>query len=81
MRVLRYEVPVDDQVHGFTCGEVLHVDCRQTDVVEFWALEWARTRRAFQVFETGQEIPVDFEYRGTTLSQYGIMVWHLFELS
>lgn len=45
-RVLRYEVPVDDQWHEIEVqGDVAHVGCRQADVVEFWAVDPVQANR------------------------------------
>lgn len=45
-RVLRYEVPVDDQWHRVEfVGDVAHVGCRTPEVVEFWATPGVRVHR------------------------------------
>lgn len=45
-RVLRYEVPVDDQWHRIDhLEDIVHVDCRYADVVEFWATDPVSVRR------------------------------------
>lgn len=88
MRVLRYDVPVDDQEHIVVSGRVVHVDCRAPDVVTLWALESAVYSRTYRVFGTGQPIPDgdNWEHIGTALSPHldpfsprGALVWHLFE--
>ncbi len=82
-RILRYEVPVDDQPHTITCGPVLHVACRDSiDVVELWAVRQPRRSeqpRTFQVFGTGQPIPDGWEWRGTVVVSSVRLVWHLHE--
>lgn len=80
-RVFRYDVPVDDEWHGFNLtGEVLHVGARRLDVVEFWALAidalgLEPRRRLFRVYGTGQ--PAEGTYVGTAV--HPALVWHLFE--
>ncbi len=82
MRVLRYEVPVDDRVHGHRLtGKVLHVASREPQLVEFWALADIRAPvvRFFRVYATGQPIPTAVDYVGTCFDGSGrALVWHLF---
>lgn len=90
-RVYRYEVPVDDQAHTlYVLGPVLHVDCRDPRVVEFWAestegLEGPE--RQFIVVGTGHPVPPRALYVGTALSPgvlsapRGVLVWHLYEVT
>jgi hypothetical protein len=84
IRILRYEVPVDDQwhEHGLS-GAILHIASRRPDVVEFWALDsgGAPYPRRFRVYGTGHPIDGDPEpaYRGTALAAGGSLVWHLME--
>lgn len=91
--VYRYEVPVDDAWHAIDLtGPVLHVDCRQVDVVEFWAIArpgLASSRRDhFRVFATGEPVGGvgSVEHVGTAIAP-GLtpltrptdrLVWHLF---
>lgn len=77
----RYDVPVDDEWHEFKLtGNILHVDSRSINVVEFWAHEIegnpAETVR-LRVFGTGHEMPIATVYRGTTIAPGGRFVWHL----
>ncbi len=78
--VFRYEVPVDDRVHGHhLSGRIVHVACRRSGVVEFWALtgEQKPAMHYFRVYGTGQVLPDGgITYVGTAL--YGNLVWHLF---
>lgn len=90
-RVLRYEVPVDDEWHEIVAGEALHVDCRRFDTVEFWALEGTEFTQTLRVFGTGQPLPDEpLKHVGSALSPFaperpllrgamrGELVWHLF---
>lgn len=79
-RILRYEVPVDDQWHTIRCSFALHVACRQVDTVEFWAFsvtEGTAPMRKFRVFGTGQPLDEKINYVGTAIAPGGSLVWHL----
>lgn len=79
-RIFRYEVPVDDQWHRIEgCLAPLHVDCRQLDVVEFWAWEYTDTTVAdeYRVIGTGKPIDDPIQYMGTAIAPGGHLVWHL----
>lgn len=81
-RILRYEVPVDDQWHQHDLsGTVLHVAARRRDVVEFWALDGGTltVTRRFRVYGTGHPIDDESLYLGTALAAGGALVWHLME--
>lgn len=90
-RMLRYEVPIDDEWHEIVAGEALHVDCRQFTTVEFWALEGTEFTQTLRVFGTGHPLPNEpLRHVGTALSPFaperqtmrgtprGELVWHLF---
>lgn len=85
--VYRYEVPIDGQRHSFELiGDPLAVAMVPTAtrqaVVEFWSEfedERSVKTRWFQVFGTGQAIPDDAVWRGTTARLNGL-VWHLYEV-
>lgn len=82
-RIFRYEVPVDDQWHDIDlCGDILHVDTRGMDVVEFWALHQggARRPRRLRVFGTGHPLPPGVTHVGTAVVSGGALVWHLVEI-
>lgn len=86
MRVFRYEIPVDDQVHEFELtGPVLHVASRHRAVVEFWAEfrgDLPVEKRAFQVYGTGHYVNDDATYQGSAFdASTNQLVWHLYELS
>lgn len=81
-RILRYEIPVDDQWHTLSFpGRVLHVAARQPDTVEVWALSGGGVfERQFRVFGTGHPLPTEpMRHVGTTVAAGGALVWHLFE--
>lgn len=81
MKIFRYEVPVDDRVHGHRLsGPVLHVECRQLHVIEFWAKTGVQAPYMgyFRAYGTGHDIPDGgVTYHGTVLDG-DILVWHLF---
>lgn len=84
-RVLRYEVPVDDQWHRVMFADnsnVVHVGSRTAGIVEFWAVppkevEARNCAYEFRVFGTGHPIE-DGSYVGSTYDLGGMAVWHLF---
>lgn len=86
-RVLRYEVPVDDQWHRIDSPgrRVGPIAARNPGVVEFWAVQsdWPHGvdgTGEFRVFGTGHVIDDDHAaYVGTTLAADGALVWHLFK--
>lgn len=81
---MRWEVPVDDRPHTLPLtGQIVHVACRQVDLVEVWSLDDGSGEpdpRTFQVVGTGHAFPDDWQYRGTALSPSGRLVWHLMEV-
>jgi len=85
-RVYRYQVPVDDQPHTFkVAGMPLRVAASgDARTVEFWIEDDdqfpAVTRRAFQVFGTGQPLPDIAKWRGTCERHPLGLVWHLYEV-
>lgn len=87
MRVLRYQVPVDDAWHTLpVLGAIVHVATRSPEIVEFWAYGCGPERqRTFRVFGTGHPIPeadayTTPVYTNTAIVPGGALVWHLFEL-
>lgn len=56
-RILRFDVPVDGEIHGVVCGPVAHVDCRADHTVTVWAFDGGHGGHAFRVFATGEPIP------------------------
>jgi hypothetical protein len=82
-RVLKWSVPVDNGHHEIGAGKVLHVHCQFTpELVQVWTEESELTKgstRLAQVYGTGQEVPYDAAYLGTTVTGGGALVWHLYE--
>lgn len=85
-RILRYQVPVDDQVHEVEMrGDIVAVGCRNPAVVEFWAwcdVDYPPTVRRFTVVGTGNPVPEGANlHHGTTVAPGGRLVWHLLEVA
>lgn len=93
-RILRWDVPVDDQPHPIGRGNVVMVATRPPrpgmprHVVEVWTeehpgpnLDGIRTRDA-QVYGTGHEVPGRYRHLGSCLDVVtnGSLVWHVFEV-
>lgn len=86
-RMLRFEVPVDDQWHTIRIpyGGIRDIGCRRPDAVEFWAEAWGEgdaswEPRQFRVFGTGQPYdPHAVMFQGTVVAPGGQLVWHLFQ--
>lgn len=84
MRVLKWDVPVDDRPHVIGRGTVVHVACQDSpDVVQVWTEEHDETRRtSAQVFGTGQPITgTPAVHLGSTVTAGGALVWHVYEVS
>lgn len=82
-RMLRFEVPVDDEIHQLPADiySVLAVAAPRVDVVEFWSSDrsgrpW-EPKAWFRVVGTGQTVPESWRYLGTAPRVQGL-VWHLF---
>lgn len=85
MRVLRYEVPIDDKIHKMdVSGGIIQVAANDLyHAVEFWAEEngfFPAYTGYFRVFGTGHEIPDGSVVVGTTQRTEQGHVWHLAEL-
>lgn len=88
-RILRYEIPVDDQAHRLTLvGPIVAWGCRHPYLVELWA--WSGRPgdtyevHAFQVYGTGHPIPFSVggrEHRATVVTPGGRLVWHVLEIT
>lgn len=89
MRILRHEVPVDDEWHKIgVSGEIYpFVNASFPHIVEFWTLEsnGPVVIRNFRVVGTGQPLPFSnertYNHIGTAIfkNEVGRLVWHLFE--
>ena len=83
MRVLKWDVMVDDQPHPIGAGRVLLVGCQDyQDIVQVWTQEPrdGEPLRNVQAFGTGHQIPESARgYIGSTIA--GPFVWHLFEVT
>lgn len=85
-RVLKWHVPVDDQIHPIGTGPVLHVDSQLgADTVTVWTEESDDLHdgqaRAVQVFGTGQPLPNFATHLGSVVVAEGRLVWHCYELT
>lgn len=83
IRVLRYDVPVDDQTHRLDLfGALLHVAARRPEAVEVWAVhdpEMPPTTYHLVVVGTGHPWPPDAVWKGTAVAPHGL-VWHLLDV-
>jgi hypothetical protein len=83
LRVLKWSVAVDDQLHEIGAGKVAHVACQNgPDSVEVWTLELGGPHTlTAQVFATGQPLPGTVTHHiGSTVAADGL-VWHVFGVS
>ena len=90
-RMLRHWVLVNDRPQDLHVGDPVHVAAAQLGVgpnaqhiVEFWAEgtldDLDLPERTFQVFGTGQPLPHNAVWIGTTDRTSEGLVWHLYEL-
>lgn len=82
MRVLKWNVPVDDSTHSIGAGRVLHVSISSEDnnIISVWTLEENKVmKRSVKVYGTGRELPQTPIYIGTAVSTNGF-VWHVFDI-
>lgn len=81
----RAELPVDDRPHGIDLtGDILHVAARRHGAVDVWYTArppgMQHMRRSFQIFGTGQPIPVWLgRHHGTAITPDDQLVWHVLE--
>ncbi len=82
-RVLKWQVPVDDQEHQVGGGRVALVAIEgPIDYVTLWTIEpdSARTQRLVRVFGTGQPLDTGWNHLGSARTRTTPrLVWHLFE--
>lgn len=83
-RVLKWEVPVDDQEHSIGAGDVTLV-AASIDVVTVWTVEpvglvegEGRMRRV-QVYGTGMQFRNSLRVLGSAISASSGLVWHVVE--
>jgi hypothetical protein len=85
MKVLKWQVPLNDLPHAIGVGQVVLVAQQphgRVDEVQVWTLETgADATREVRVFGTGHTIPDGWEPIGSCLSVDGQFVWHVFELA
>lgn len=87
-RILRWEVPVDDEPHLIGAGPVVHIDSRRDrfprgDRVEVWTLSsqaCPEPSRRVQVVGTAHPFPIDWTPLGSVVALDGLLVWHLCEV-
>lgn len=84
-RILKYQIPVDDQWHEHDAGVgndyFAHVDHQVDGFVTLWTHEWGQGDRRkvwLRVVGTGHDFPGNSfsKYVGTALDPRGL-VWHL----
>ena len=83
-RILKYELPVDDEPHAVGWYPI-HVACQgdEYDVVRVWSSvddDESRTVQV-QVFATGQPIPLGAAYIGTAITHDSGFVWHVYDVT
>lgn len=94
-RVLRYEIPIDDNFHEIPAGKILHLsEYRHKNItgerarIEVWVevtFEGAGVvfpiigLQRVQVFGTGHPLPEDAAHLATCLD--GALVWHLYQVN
>lgn len=92
-RILRWDVPVDDQQHLIGAGPIVHVATRtprfpQGDTVEVWTLEQQpepttfeiQAERLVQVVGTGHAFPVGWAPVGSAIALDGGPGLHVCEV-
>lgn len=81
MRVLKWDVPVDDKDHPIGSGKVVLVACQfGSGVVQVWTEEpddRPKMRRA-RAYGTGHVIPARDVHIGSTVALNTTLVWHVY---
>jgi hypothetical protein len=84
-RILKWDVPVDDQEHEIGAGPVCHVTSQygRIDLVQVWTFETEfestkDKRRLVRVVGTGHEIAPNSNVLGSAVPTAGL-VWHVIE--
>ena len=79
IRVLKWNVPVDDEWHPIGSGPVVHVDAFNPWEVFIWTLQENESQtRAARVYGTGQPLPENVEHLGSASANGGALIWHVF---
>ena len=80
MKILKWDVDVDNRDHAIGAGRVVHVACQFGPYsVQVWTVEHDHiAMRQARVVGTGQEIPSGAEVLGTAVTTFGL-VWHVIE--
>lgn len=85
-RVLKWDVPVNDQPAAVGSGPVVHIGVQgDIAVVQIWTDETMpddvpSVSRMVQVFGTGHPVPADAVHLGSVVTAGGALVWHVFEV-
>lgn len=81
-RVIKTNVPVDDQPHRIPGGKVVAVGCQNgPEAVQVWTEDFdngENSPRVVQVFGTGHWMPSAGEHLGT--AAWGPLVWHVYQV-
>lgn len=85
MRILKTDIPVQNDWTDYEMGEIVHVGHQAFGVVTVWWLSAPRPlpSRRLRVFRTGEDVPSlghrNPHHVGTSVDVGGRLVWHLFE--
>ena len=83
MKILKWNVDVDDVPHPIGAGKVVLVECQHTErSVQVWTEEDGehpeQNPRAAKVYGTGMNIPEGLEHVGSALALDGRLCWHVY---
>lgn len=80
LRVLKWNVPVDDKYHEIGSGKVCLVACQNgPDTVQVWTEESEEvTLGSAIVVGTGHPVPDFTEHIGSVVTAGGALVWHVY---
>ncbi len=79
-RILKWDVPVDDERHEIGSGRVIHVSCQfNPEIVEVWTEEFPGLPVMIeaQVYGTGMRYPKNGQAVGSAVTLNGQIVWHV----
>jgi hypothetical protein len=84
VKVFRYELPVDDEIHDVPAGKVLMVNAPRLDVVEVWIeTEGGEFGQGLTVVGTGHEVQEAWTHVGSCIYQLSVvtrLVWHVYRV-